>query len=143
MTIKTWRERVFISPSTIIEVAMQSEIDELRAALATAGADLDAALREKNEAYRQRNVLVAYIARLFPSGIRRTNIEGWSADWHGCVYVDLPTGQISYHYHDSHAYLFSGLSAYTKEWDGHDKETVENRIYDAALAAEEEKHECF
>ena len=83
---------------------------------------------EKDEAYRQRNVLVATLAHLYPSGIRRTNIEGWSEDWHGCVYIDLPTGQISYHYHDSQAYLFSDLPPYTNEWDGHDKEKVEYRL---------------
>jgi len=88
---------------------------------------------EKDEAYRQRNHLVAALARLYPSGIRPTNIEGWSPDWHGCVYIDLPSGQISYHYHDSQAQLFSELPLYTKKWDGHDKETVHSRL--AALAS--------
>lgn len=94
---------------------------------------------EKDEAYRQRNVLVAALARLYPSGVRRTNIEGWSSDWHGCVYIDLPTGQISYHYHDSQAYMFLGLPAYTKPWDGHDKETVEKRLAGVASSAAPEK----
>jgi len=83
---------------------------------------------EKDEAYRQRNHLVAALARLFPSGIRRTNIEGWSDDWHGCCFIDLPSGQISYHYHDSHAHLFADLPQYSKPWDGHDKETVHQRL---------------
>jgi hypothetical protein len=86
------------------------------------------ATAEKDEAYRQRNVLVAALARLYPSGVRRTSIEGWSSDWHGCVYIDLPSGQISYHYHDSQSYLFLGLPAYTKPWDGHDKAAVEQRL---------------
>lgn len=84
---------------------------------------------EKDEAYRQRNVLVAALARLYPSGTRRTNIEGWSEDWHGCVYIDLPAGQISYHYHDSQAYLFAALPAYEKPWDGSGKEQVEARLW--------------
>jgi hypothetical protein len=90
---------------------------------------------EKNEAYRQRNHLVAALARLFPSGVKRTNIEGWDDDWHGCCFIDLPSGQISYHFHDSHAHLFADLSSYTKEWDGHDKETVHVRL--AAIAKAE------
>lgn len=88
---------------------------------------------EKDEAYRQRNHLVAALARLFPSGIARTNISGWSPDWHGCCFIDLPSGQISYHYHDSHAHLFEGLPPYTKVWDGHDKEAVHARL--AAIPA--------
>lgn len=88
---------------------------------------------EKDGAYRQRNVLVATLARLFPSGVRQTDIPGWSSDWHGCCFIDLPTGQISYHFHDSQAYLFDGLPAYDKPWDGHDKATVEARL--SALAA--------
>ena len=83
---------------------------------------------EKDQAYLERNHLVAALARLYPSGIKRTDIPGWSPDWHGCVNIDLPTGQISYHYHDSHAALFSGLPAYEGEWDGHDKETVHQRL---------------
>jgi len=74
----------------------------------------------KDAAYEERNRVVAALAKLFPSGLKRTWIEGWDPEWHGCVYVDLPTGQVSWHYHDSHAHLFEGLPAYGGEWDGHD-----------------------
>ena len=83
---------------------------------------------EKDEAYRQRNHLVAALARQFPSGIAHTNIAGWDPEWHGCCFIDLPSGQVSYHYHDSQAHLFAGLPRYTKPWDGHDKETVHARL---------------
>lgn len=88
----------------------------------------DADVADKDEAYRQRNHLVAAMARLFPSGIRPTNIEGWSANWHGCVYIDLPVGQISYHYHDSQQMLFEDLPPYEKVYDGHDKDAVHERL---------------
>jgi len=88
---------------------------------------------EKDEAYRQRNYLVAALARLYPSGIRETNIEGWDPEWHGCVYIDLPAGQISYHYHDNESHLFADLPPYTKDWDGHDKETVHRRLLGAKV----------
>lgn len=84
-------------------------------------------------AYLERNYLAAALARLYPSGLRRTNIPGWNPEWRGCCMIDLPTGQISYHYHDSHAHLFAGLPTYSGEWDGHDKKTVHARL--AALAA--------
>ena len=91
-------------------------------------ASLATAREDKDEAYRQRNHLVAALARLYPSGTRRTNIKDWDHEWHGCVYIDLPSGQISYHYHDSDAHLFADLPLYTKEWDGHDKEVVHQRL---------------
>jgi len=94
----------------------------------TLARELINAHEEKDEAYRQRNHLVAALARLFPSGIRKTSIVGWLPDWHNCCFIDLPTGQISYHYHDSEAYLFEELPAYEREYDGHTKEDVHERL---------------
>lgn len=82
----------------------------------------------KDGAYDERMHLVAALARLFPSGTRDTEDLSWSPDWKGCVYIDLPTGQVSYHYHTRHAELFEGLPAYDKPWDGHDKGTVHARL---------------
>lgn len=80
----------------------------------------DELIAAKNEAYLERNQVVAALVRLYPSGLARTDIPGWEPEWHGCVYIDLPTGQVSWHFHDSQAYLFDGLPPYTKPWDGHD-----------------------
>jgi len=95
--------------------------------------------RRKDAAYEERNKVVAALAHLFPSGIARTAIEGWSDDWHGCVYIDLPTGQVSWHFHDSQARLFAGLPQYTKPWDGHDTPEKYRRL--AALAQQEAPRE--
>jgi hypothetical protein len=83
---------------------------------------------QKDAAYLERNKVVAALASVFPSGIARTAIEGWSDDWHGCVYIDLPTGQASWHYHDSQAHLFEHLPVYTGKWDGHDTEEKYRRV---------------
>lgn len=72
-----------------------------------------------NQAYSERNKVVTTLAKCFPSGTRKTAIEGWDEEWHGCVYIDLPTGQASWHYHVDDAYMFNDLPPYTKEWDGH------------------------
>ena len=74
---------------------------------------------EKDEVYHERNYVVALLARLFPSGIKNTDIEGWDSEWHGCVYIDLPTGQVSWHFHDTERYMFRDLPPYHGEWDGH------------------------
>lgn len=93
---------------------MVNEVERLRA--------------RKDGAYDERMHLVAALARLFPSGIRDTTDPGWTPAWKGCVYIDLPTGQIAYHYHTRHAALFEGLPPYTKPWDGHGKDTAHARL---------------
>lgn len=88
----------------------------------------------KDAAYLERNQVVAALAKCFPSGTAKTAIEGWSEDWHSCVYIDLPTGQASWHYHDSQAYLFADLPAYAGKWDGHTTEEKYLRV--AALQSQ-------
>lgn len=83
---------------------------------------------ETDQAYTERNRLVAVLARLWPAGIKRTDIPGWDAEWHNCVYIDLPTGQVSWHYHDRDAHLFADLPAYSGEWDGHTTEEKYRRL---------------
>jgi hypothetical protein len=72
-----------------------------------------------DQAYNERNRLVALLASMFPSGVGRTAIEGWDPEWHGCVYIDFPWGQGSWHFHDRDAGLFEHLPPYKGEWDGH------------------------
>lgn len=79
-------------------------------------------------AYAERNRVVAALARCFPSGIRKTDIPGWDPEWQNCVFIDLPTGQASWHYHDREAANFADLPPYTKPWDGHDTEEKYGRL---------------
>lgn len=81
-----------------------------------------------DDAYHERNQLVALLSRMYPSGIKRTEIDGWDPEWHGCVYIDLPTGQASWHYHDRESYLFADLLGYAGEWDGHTTDEKYQRI---------------
>lgn len=93
-----------------------------------------ARLREgKDQAYEERNRLVALLAGMFPSGRSVTDIPGWSPDWHGCVYIEFPWGQASWHFHDSQAHLFEHLPTYTGAWDGHTTEDKYAAIARAAL----------
>lgn len=82
----------------------------------------------KDAAYYERNQLVAALSKLFPAGVARTAIEGWEPAWHNCVYIDLPTGQASWHFHDSQAHLFAHLPPYEKPWDGHTTEEKYSRL---------------
>ena len=78
--------------------------------------------------YAERNVLVALLATLYPSGTAKTAIEGWEPEWHNCVYIDFPWGQASWHYHDREEHLFENLPAYKGKWDGHTTEEKYNAI---------------
>ena len=82
----------------------------------------------RDAVYTERNKIVAVLAAMFPSGIARTDILGWEPEWHGCVYIDFPTGQVSWHYHDRDAHLFAHLPAYVKGWDGHTTDEKYERL---------------
>lgn len=78
--------------------------------------------------YEERNRVVAALSKCFPAGIAKTAIEGWDPEWHWCVYIDLPTGQVSWHLHESQLDLFKHLPPYTKPWDGHDTPEKYRRV---------------
>lgn len=99
-------------------------------ALAEAVEARDHQRANKDQAYEERNRLVALLASMFPSGRARTDIPGWNPEWHGAVYIDFPWGQASWHFHDSQAHLFEHLPPYAGAWDGH---TTEEKY--AAIAA--------
>lgn len=93
------------------------EIDRLRA-------DFAAKEAEKNGAYAERNKVVAALAKLFPSGVLRdTDEAGW---W--IVFIDLPDGQASWHFHESELDLLVGIPKYEGEWDGHSTEEKYARL---------------
>lgn len=95
-----------------------------------------------DQAYQERNRLVALLARLYFGGIRKTEIPGWDPEWHNCVFIDTLEGQMSWHYHDREARLFADLPEYTHEWDGHSTPEKYQRIerlcmmYDKAMASD-------
>ena len=76
-------------------------------------------MNELDNAYTERNALVALLSKIFPAGLKKTAIKGWDKEWHNCVYIDFPWGQASWHYHDRDSNLFAHLGEYPGEWDGH------------------------
>lgn len=116
---------------------LDNQVPLYAAPVAAQPTELEALRQQKDGAYFERNQVVAALAKCFPSGVAKTSIEGWSEDWHGCVYIDLPTGQVSWHFHDSQAYLFKDLPPYAGAWDGHDTPEKYRRVN--ALAAQASK----
>lgn len=111
-----WRDRTAIPPASQFRCGYTTAAEKFTSELQTA---MEQDQTEIDLVYAERNKLVRALAELFPSGIRRTDIAGWSPEWHNCVYIDLPTGQVSWHYHDREAHLFADLPPYQGEWDGH------------------------
>ena len=96
--------------------------------------------RSKNTAYDERNRLVALVSSLFPSSLSRHPVEDkeWEADWRWIVVVQFPTGQASWHIHDSHLVLFAHLERRDQKWDGHTSQEKYERI--ANLTRTQERH---
>jgi hypothetical protein len=113
MSLAEVRARYVARPHTYaapLVQALEVEVERLTAA--------------KKEAYEERNRVVAFAAHQalalgHRAGVAPTAIEGWDEAWHGCVYIETPHGQASWHYHDSQAHLFAGLPPYDEGWDGH------------------------
>lgn len=99
-------------------------------------AELEAA---KDNAYAERNKVVAALAKMamylgWPVVVDKTAIEGWEPEWHNCLYIESPQGQLSWHFHDSEMYLLSNLPhtdrdrAFSRGWDGHTTEEKYQRL---------------
>jgi hypothetical protein len=86
--------------------------------------------------YRERNRLAILVARLTKSlgympGRGADPNEG--PDWQNMLYIDLPTGQISFHFGLADAHLLEGLAQYPIKWDGHDNATKWARVLEATF----------
>lgn len=81
---------------------------------------------QKDAAYAERNQCVALLARMAqqlgcPVVVARhpAGDKGWEADWRTLLFIELPTGQVSWHFHDSEAPLLEDLPHGEASWDGH------------------------
>lgn len=74
----------------------------------------------KNGAYSERNKMVAALSKIFPASLERHDGAEWEDDWRWVVFMDLPTGQVSWHLHDSEIPQFAHLPRQVgRKWDGH------------------------
>ena len=87
--------------------------------------------QELNAVYAERNQCVAALAFMairvgFNAGIKK-DLEAEDG-WQTVVFIDLPQGQVSWHYHDSEEKLLYGLPEYKAEYDGHTTEEKYRRL---------------
>lgn len=91
---------------------------------------------ERDAAYVERNKVVAGLAamiikaggRAWLADHRDVPGESWDPNWRTVVFIDGPTGQLSWHLHDHDVVHFRFLPRGENEWDGHTSEAKYQRI---------------
>lgn len=88
--------------------------------------DFARAQQAKDGAYAERNMVVGALVALAVNqgwtvglAIHDPMDAAWEDEWRNIVFIDLPTGQVSWHVHDAQMSLFRSLPWYAGEWDGH------------------------
>ncbi|MFZ3043714.1 MAG: hypothetical protein WA058_01225, partial [Minisyncoccia bacterium] len=86
---------------------------------------------DKDTAYRERNRLVLFLTRCYPSH-RCSHPESdvsWERDWRNIICVHGPVGLMTWHIHDSELRMFEHLPFGESDWDGHTTEEKYQRLY--------------
>jgi len=99
-------------------------------------------INEKNDAYAERNKVVAALAHVCFGALghptKVTDDQTQEEGWRTVLFIQLPTGQVSWHFHDSERELLKNLPHdpeglfYTVDhptvWDGHTTEEKYARL---------------
>ncbi len=80
--------------------------------------------RRTNDAYAERNRLVALLSKLFPGSLE---VDPKEPDW-PVVIIELPTGQVSWHVPKAQLEWFVHLPSGLFVWDGHTTDEKHRRI---------------
>jgi len=87
-----------------------------------------------NKAYWERNQLVCALSKVFPSFISEQDpdMQGYDKDFKYVCYIELPTGQVSWHLMNTEIEYFSHLEikkdVLSNFWDGHSDELKYERL---------------
>jgi hypothetical protein len=95
---------------------------------------------ELQNAYAERNKVVAAIAQMINKmswvapmrvGIaKHQGIDEWEHDWRNVLVIEVPEGQITWHFHDSEMYLLKNLPVIDDyKYDGHSTEEKYKRLF--------------
>jgi hypothetical protein len=77
-----------------------------------------------DQVYTERAQLVAFLTTVYPAHIS-PDPEG--SDW-DYVFVDTPTGQMSWQFSPADQHFVKGLASYSETWDGHTTEEKYERL---------------
>lgn len=100
---------------------LQDRLDTVLPPLTPVAAEarVEALETAKDGAYRERDQLVAVLTKVFPAHMALHTDPDWEDEWRHIICVHLPTGQATWHIHDSEQPLFAHLGQTADHWDGH------------------------
>lgn len=110
--------------------ALDSAHKQLDALLATHFLARQSAEQQRDQAYRERAQLVAFLAACYPNTSYLANAPDAGPGWM-LVYVEAPAGQMSWHVAEADLPLFDHLveaDLSDIEWDGHTTEEKYRRL---------------
>lgn len=89
-----------------------------------------------NAVYRERDLVLAMVAHIakdagYTVGLRLHEDDSkqqWEDEWRNVLFIELPTGQCSWHMHASELEYFKHLGYYPKSWDKHSTEEKYERV---------------
>ncbi len=84
-----------------------------------------------NQAYWERNQLVAALSKIYPSWREHhpEKDKAWEPEWRNIVFVQTPGGQCSWHFHENELPYFMHLEFKDgNSWDGHTVNEKYNRL---------------
>lgn len=97
--------------------------------------EVAALTKTKNEAYTERNLCVAALARMAQAndlkvgvGLHDAADKLWDHAWRFIIFIELPTGQVSWHFHQDELPLFKDFATYEAPYDGHSTPEKYNRL---------------
>lgn len=105
--------------------------------------EIDQLIEAKDNAYWERNQLVAALSKLFPAWLAKhpENDKEWEDDWRTIVFISIPAVyvfgdsvgpqrdyQLSWHIHDTDIAMFDHLRYEDRLWDGHSTEEKYRRL---------------
>jgi|SRR5580765_557176 len=95
--------------------------------LQSADAAIKALIEQKDNAYTERNYLVAVISKIWPAHIMRHQPEpdpNWDKEWHTVVCVHIAGHHCAWHIHDSERHIFVHLEDSPVAVHGYDGMTI-------------------
>ena len=111
--------------------------------------ELEDLRKQKDQAYWERNLLVAALSKIYPAWLSRheESDTAWERDWMWIVFIEIPTRwaygdqrnivpeklqyetkQVSWHIHDSELQYFRHLEERPNIFDGHTREEKFKRL---------------
>lgn len=108
----------------------REKVDKLYRLLNRQNTVMEQLRKDKDDVYAERNKLVCALSKLFPASIGKHEESDttWHKEWMNIIYIQLPTGQVSWHIHEDLLPLFAHLENKNVKWDGHSTEEKYERL---------------